>query len=209
MKDGAIAEVGSHEELMANKGAFSEFLTTYQSERKKTYGEDEEVAQKRKKTASMCSGKGIPMQRHLSSDSRLPTGTSPRSWAHFQPSVCDDEDDDLSVDTTIRGRGQEEASDRSDSTFYTAPAETESLVQDNAQLVEEEIAKVGRVHWSVYLKYIENIGAVVALVCLFMYMAGQGLQIGANAWLSVWADANHKTNGSSTVEKVREGMLYR
>ena len=41
---------------MANKGAFSEFLTTYQSERKKTYGEDEEVAQKRKKTASMCSG---------------------------------------------------------------------------------------------------------------------------------------------------------
>ena len=203
MKDGAIVEVGSHGELMAKKGAFSEFLTTYQSERQKKYGEDKEVAQERKKTVSMSSGKGIPMQRQLPSDSRLPTGTSPRSWAHFQPSVCDDEEDDLSVDTAaIRGCGQDEVSDRSDS-------DTQPLVQGNAQLVEEEMAKVGRVQWSVYLKYIENIGAVVALVCLLMYMAGQGLQIGANAWLSVWADANHKTNGSSTIEKVRKRRLDR
>ena len=97
MKDGAIVEVGSHGELMAKKGAFSEFLTTYQSERQKKYGEDKEVAQERKKTVSMSSGKGIPMQRQLPSDSRLPTGTSPRSWAHFQPSVCDDEEDVLSL----------------------------------------------------------------------------------------------------------------
>ena len=68
---------------------------------------------------------------------------------------------------------------------------------------------VGRVKWSVYLKYIENIGAVVAFFCLVMYFIGQGLQIGANAWLSVWADANERDNGSSTVEKVFTIRSYR
>ena len=68
---------------------------------------------------------------------------------------------------------------------------------------------VRRVKWSVYLKYIENIGAVVAFFCLVMYFIGQGLQIGANAWLSVWADANERDNGSSTVEKVFTIRSYR
>ena len=50
------------------------------------------------------------------------------------------------------------------------------------------------------------IGGGVAVFCLLMYFVGQGLQIGANAWLSVWADANEKTNGSSTVDKVRKSQ---
>lgn len=208
MKDGAVAEVGSYEELMASKGAFSEFLTNYQNEAKKSATDkSNEVTKKRRNTLS-TSSKGIPIHRQLSADARHPSGTSPRSWAHFQFSVDHDEEDDVSVDSKIRSRSLRENDEdaRTDSAF-SVQRETQPLVpsEDDGQLVEEEVAMVGRVKWSVYLKYVENIGAAVAVFCLLMYFVGQGLQIGANAWLSVWADANEKTNGSSTVEKVRSG----
>ena len=209
MKDGAVAEVGSYVELMASKGAFSEFLTTYQNEgAKSAKDESNEVTKKRKKTLS-TSSKGIPIHRQLSADARHPSGSSPRSWAHFQVSVGHDEDDDVSVNAKIRSRSlrENDADDRTDSAF-SVQRETQPLVssEDDGQLVEEEMAMVGRVKWSVYLKYIENIGGGVAVFCLLMYFVGQGLQIGANAWLSVWADANEKTNGSSTVDKVRKSQ---
>lgn len=205
MKDGAVAEVGSYEELMASKGAFSEFLTTYQNEGMKcATDKSNEVTKKRRNTLS-TSSKGIPIHRQLSTEARHPSGSSPRSWAHFQFSVGHNEDNDVLADTKIRSRSQREndADHQTDSAF-SVQRETQPLVssEDDGQLVEEELAMVGRVKWSVYLKYIENIGTPVAVFCLLMYFVGQGLQIGGNAWLSVWADANEKTNGSSTVEKV-------
>ena len=210
MKDGAIAEVGSYEELMANRGAFSEFLTTYKKEGTKSDTDtSSEVTRKRRKTIS-TSSMGIPIHRQLRADSRHPSGASPRSWAHFQLSAGHDEDDDYSVDSKMRSRSVRgnDSDDRADSVF-SVQRETQPLVpsEDDGQLVEDEVAMVGRVKWSVYLKYIENIGTAVAVFCVLMYFVGQGLQIGANAWLSVWADANDKTNGSSTVEKVGMGMI--
>ena len=202
MKDGAIAEVGSYVELMANRGAFSEFLTAYQKEGTKSATDtSSEVSRKRRKTIS-TSSIGIPIHRQLRADSRHPSGASPRSWAHFQFAAGHDEDDDYSV---IRSRSAREndSDDRTDSAF-SVQRETQPLFprEDDGQLVEDEVAMVGRVKWSVYLKYIENIGTAVAVFCVLMYFVGQGLQIGANAWLSVWADENEKNNGSSTVEKV-------
>ena len=139
MKDGAVAEVGSYDELMASKGAFSEFLTTYQSERAKSATDKSNEVTKKRRSNLSTSSKSIPIHRQLSADASHPSGASPRSWAHFQLSVGHDEDDDVSIDSKIRSRNlRENDSDDRASSAFTVQRETQPLFsnEDDGQLVE-------------------------------------------------------------------------
>jgi ATP-binding cassette subfamily C (CFTR/MRP) protein 1 len=192
VKKGLVAEIGSYDQLMANKGAFSEFLMHYRSEMKSDKTESRKKM-KRKVSTSSGGARSIPMHRTLSSS--MHSG-SPRS---FQRQISigsfDEAAADLEVPPVIE-EVVEEVEDQAGSAHRQplVPQERNS----DGQLIEEEVALVGRVKWSVYLKYCENIGFPVALFCIFLYMVGQGLQVGANVWLSQWADKNGKNNGSSS-----------
>ena len=49
----------------------------------------------------------------------------------------------------------------------------------------------------VYLSYIRDFGPFLSAFTFAMYLGGQGLETGANYWLSVWADANNADNASA------------
>jgi ATP-binding cassette subfamily C (CFTR/MRP) protein 1 len=188
VKEGAVAEIGSYDQLMANKGAFSEFLMHYRSKMKSDKTESRKKM-KRQVSTSSGSARSIPMHRTLSSS--MHSG-SPRSF-HRRISISsfDDAADDF-VEVVVVEEVEDQAGSANKQPLV--PRERNS----DGQLIEEEVALVGRVKWSVYLKYCENIGFPVALFCIFLCMVGQGLQVGGNVWLSQWADENGKNNGSSS-----------
>ena len=80
----------------------------------------------------------------------------------------------------------------------------------DGKLIEKERVETGRVSlWidesnefinqnqvkmSVYLEYMRAAGFILSFLFIFLFLANQGMQIGRNFWLSVWADENEQAN---------------
>ncbi len=203
VKDGALAEVGSYNELMAKRGAFSELLAAYQNE-VRTEKVEEKRARRRKPSAA-----GIPFQRQLSLEAH---GGSPRTPAHPRLSISSLHETERHFIDTIAATLAEEETD------VTSSSETQPLVRsqsvtsggdrdqaaansgtnEGGQLIEEEEAAVGRVKLSVFGKYFKLFGFLRIAFCFSQYVMGQGTQIAANLWLSRWADANRNVTPGGT-----------
>ena len=70
---------------------------------------------------------------------------------------------------------------------------------DEGRLVADEAALTGRVKLSVYQYFIKNVGYMLSLTVLGLYMAEQVIRSASNIWLAQWSDANSPDeNGNIT-----------
>ena len=147
MKDGYITENGSYNELLAQKGAFAEFLVQYLSEKKEeeldpeTESELEEI----QKDLELHLGKDN-LQRQMS---RAKTATAISDLSKAQRAK----------------------------TKSVSEAEPEKKVMVGQNLIDKESLEVGGVSWKVYGYYAKSVGYFSTFSSILFYCAYQGFQV--------------------------------
>ena len=166
MKDGCITETGSYTELLAQKGAFADFLVQYLTEKK-----EEELDPE---TESELEGLQKELEQHLGK-------------AHIERQLSK-----AKTATAISQLDKNPKSISRSKLFSTkSMVEDEkdnSLVKTGQTLIDAEKSEEGGVKWSVYTYYSKSVGYLATLAAFFFYIAFQGFSVGANIWLSRWAD---------------------
>ena len=161
MKDGTITETGSYEELLAQKGAFAEFLVQYLSEKKEeeldpeTESELEEIQKNLEKHLGKKN-----LERQLS---KTKTATAISDLARYK-------------------------SDTSKNRVVSISEEEEQGTRVGQNLIETEKAEVGGVSWKVYSYYAKSVGFLSSLLAMGFLFSYQGFQVAGNIWLSKWSD---------------------
>ena len=193
MREGKIAERGTYAELIASKGAFSEFLIQYKSETESPEDPNKTKGRRRgsqRSVSEQSSSRPIILERRISETHYGSPGFGSPRARPFLPLEEDRARSQSNISTqsdrvTIVSESQEEG--ESTCLLPTTPMEN-----NNGQLIEEEAALTGQVHWSVYLGYLKTLGIGTTLVCITMYILGIGIHTVSNYWLACWADANEK-----------------
>ena len=166
MKDGCITETGSYTELLAQKGAFADFLVQYLTEKK-----EEELDPE---TESELEGLQKELEQHLGK-------------AHIERQLSK-----AKTATAISQLDKNPKSISRSKLFSTkSMVEDEkdnSLVKTGQTLIDAEKSEEGGVKWSVYTYYSKSVGYLATLAAFFFYISFQGFSVGANIWLSRWAD---------------------
>ena len=148
MKDGAITENGSYSELLAQKGAFAEFLVQYLSEKKEeeldpgTETELEEI----QKDLELHLGKAN-LERQMS---KAKTATAISDLAQVR---------------------------RKSRTKSSSEEEPERKVTVGQNLIDKENMEVGGVSWKVYSYYARSVGYFATFSSMMFYCAFQGFQV--------------------------------
>ena len=177
MKDGCITETGSYTELLAEKGAFADFLVQYLSEKK----EEEELDPE---TESELEGLQKELEQHLGKVqlerqlSKAKTATA-ISQLDKEPKIQ-------------RSRSKLFATKEDEKDKHTA------TVKAGQNLIDAESAEEGGVKWQVYAYYAKSVGYLSSLAAFLFYVAFQGFSVGANIWLSRWSDDPLATTQVST-----------
>ena len=159
MKDGTITESGSYEELLAQKGAFADFLVQYLSEKKEEELDPEtesELEEIQKNLEKHLGKKNV--ERQLSR-SKTATAIS-----------------DLAKHRVTRSR------------VMSVGEEEDQVTRVGQNLIETEKAEVGGVSWRVYSYYAKSVGYSSTLLSMIFLFAFQGFQVAGNIWLSRWSD---------------------
>ena len=147
MKDGTITENGSYNELLAQKGAFAEFLVQYLSEKKEEEldPETETELEEIQKDLELHLGKAN-LERQMS---RAKTATAISDLAKVRRST----------------------------TKSSSEEETEKKVMVGQNLIDKENMEVGGVSWKVYGYYARAVGYFATFSSMMFYCAFQGFQV--------------------------------
>ena len=148
MKDGAITENGSYTELLAQKGAFAEFLVQYLTEKKEEEldPETETELEGIQKDLELHLGKAN-LERQMS---KAKTATAISDLAKVRRSP----------------------------TKSSSEEEAEKKVTVGQNLIDKENMEVGGVSWKVYSYYAKSVGYFSTFSSMMFYCAFQGFQVG-------------------------------
>ena len=178
MKDGTITESGSYEELLAQKGAFADFLVQYLSEKKEqeldpeTESELEEI----QKNLEHHLGKSN-LERQMS---RTKTATAISDLARTRLD---------SVKAKVVNKSPADSDNVNDN--------VNDLPKIGQNLIEIEKAEIGGVSWKIYAYYARSIGFLASIVAMLFLFAYQGFQVSGNIWLSKWTEDPLATTSES------------
>nr|QST14986.1 ABCC1-2 protein [Diaphanosoma celebensis] len=191
LKDGEISESGTYKDLLAQKGAFSEFLLQHLDEGNEE-AEDDLVEIKQQLESSM--GKEefqrqisrrrselSESQSHLSDGETRPIASPERSLSRSSSNAS------LERSGSQRRRSLK---DRERSKSSEAPV---IVPARNDKLIEAEKAETGKVKMEVYSHYLRSIGFWMAFWTLLLYVVYQGFSMYSNIWLSEWSGAENST----------------
>lgn len=67
---------------------------------------------------------------------------------------------------------------------------------DTGRLIEDEETETGSVKWEIYKHYIQSVGVFLTVASLFLTFAFQAFEVGANLWLTKWANDPTSTEDS-------------
>lgn len=195
LRDGAIVEQGTLEQLVAMRGLVADLY----------------------KSAGQDSGSSTPGP----ASSESPTKYSTESITSTIDEDDDDEKDEeleevqegLSSFQGIRPGPRPGAPKARTSSFATLRrASTASFRGPRGKLTDEEAApsktrqakehqEQGKVKWSIYGEYAKMNDPLAVCIYLFALLAAQCGQIGGNVWLKNWAEANGRAGGNPDVAK--------
>nr|XP_034320755.1 multidrug resistance-associated protein 1 isoform X2 [Crassostrea gigas] len=211
MDNGTISEVGSYEELMQEKGAFSQFLEAYllqedeedseiarikddmweQLECVSDYGlsaDDSDVLTRRQSARKMSTRRNSRFS--------IPSG---RRMSYLHP-VSESSSENESSGLLHRSNSARRLSthDKVNSLQklhrslsegrilpYDAGAEEE---EDTGRLIQEETSQEGTVKLSVIITYIKAMGVVGSFLSMLFVLLFQGLNAFSNFWLTFWTE---------------------
>ncbi|XP_038591350.1 canalicular multispecific organic anion transporter 2 isoform X1 [Micropterus salmoides] len=178
MVEGRVSEMGSHQELLKQNGAFAEFLRNYTLE---------DIIEEDETTESIIEdGEMFPddaLSNHMDMVDNEPVVNEARRQFIRQISIISADGENPRT-RSVRRHGCSQRK-HSESQEKKKPRELEKLIQ-------AEIAETGRVKTKVYLEYAKAVGALLSVFICFLYGCQNAAAIGANIWLSQW------TNDAST-----------
>uniref|UniRef100_A0A8C3LI24 Canalicular multispecific organic anion transporter 1 n=1 Tax=Chrysolophus pictus TaxID=9089 RepID=A0A8C3LI24_CHRPC len=162
---GAVSEHGSYNTLLANRGAFAQFLNSYGSQEE---GAAEET------TAGIGNATGLFKAAYV--------GTLiPESFSTGVPVLC--------------GMQPQSRTSRAapcistQSTTSVKKAQEEPIKNIKGQkLIEKEAVETGKVKFSMYLRYLRAVGLGFSFCVAMSYVGDYVAYVGTNLWLSAWTD---------------------
>ncbi|XP_022645623.1 canalicular multispecific organic anion transporter 2-like isoform X2 [Varroa jacobsoni] len=178
LKDGRISEWGTYKELVARKGAFSDFLMQHFQDK----APDEEIPEEDLKAMEeIVKGGAAPPQlvKQISivsggeSDGGSELGSLRRK---------------TSTTRTVSTASSIKSIKPRDSKQNLAGGAEESKNRPGAALTKDEEAQVGSVNWKVYRDYIVAMGLVGSMVTLIAFIMGNVFNILTSIWLSKWSE---------------------
>ncbi|XP_017924703.1 canalicular multispecific organic anion transporter 1 [Manacus vitellinus] len=176
---GAVTEHGSYSNLLANKGAFAQFLNLYGRQ-------EEDVSEKNNTAVGLA-------------------GDEEQSDEDLEPCVEEGPEDVVTMtlkrEASIHRRQLSRSlSKRSTSSWKKAQEEPPKKVKGQ-QLIEKEAVETGRVKFSMYMRYLRAVGLCYSFWIAMGYVAEYAAYVGTNLWLSAWTDdAQHYLNQTYPTE---------
>ncbi|XP_027566718.2 canalicular multispecific organic anion transporter 1 [Pipra filicauda] len=166
MAAGAVTEHGSYSNLLANKGAFAQFLNLYGRQ-------EEDVSEKNNTAVGLA-------------------GDEEQSDEDLEPCVEEGPEDVVTMtlkrEASIHRRQLSRSlSKRSTSSWKKAQEEPRKKVKGQ-QLIEKEAVETGRVKFSMYMQYLRAVGLCYSFWIAMGYVAEYAAYVGTNLWLSAWTD---------------------
>ncbi|XP_017659517.1 PREDICTED: canalicular multispecific organic anion transporter 1 [Lepidothrix coronata] len=177
---GAVTEHGSYSNLLANKGAFAQFLNLYGRQ-------EEDVSEKNNTAVGLA-------------------GDEEQSDEDLEPCVEEGPEDVVTMtlkrEASIHRRQLSRSlSKRSTSSWKKAQEEPPKKVKGQ-QLIEKETVETGRVKFSMYMRYLRAVGLCYSFWIAMGYVAEYAAYVGTNLWLSAWTDdAQHYLNQTYPTEQ--------
>ncbi|KFW01139.1 Canalicular multispecific organic anion transporter 1, partial [Eurypyga helias] len=166
---GAVSEHGSYSTLLANRGAFAQFLNLY--------GTQEEDASEENTTA----------------------GDEEQGDEDIEPCMEEGPDDVVTVTLKREASIHQKElcrslSKRSTNSWKRAQKEPPKKLKGQ-QLIEKEAVETGKVKFSMYLRYLRAVGLWYSFWIAMGYVGQYVAFVGTNLWLSAWTDdAQHYLN---------------
>ncbi|KAM6346782.1 ATP-binding cassette sub-family C member 2 [Alca torda] len=177
---GAVSEHGSYSTLLANRGAFAQFLNLY--------GSQEENASEKNTTAVALAGN----EEQDDEDS--------------EPCMEEGPDDVVTMtlkrEASIRQRDFSRSLSKSSTNSLEKAQEKAPKKLKGQQLIEKETVETGKVKFSMYLRYLHAVGFWYSFWVAMGYVGQYVAFVGTNLWLSAWTDdAQHYLNQTYPVEQ--------
>uniref|UniRef100_A0A4W6BLT6 ATP-binding cassette, sub-family C (CFTR/MRP), member 3 n=1 Tax=Lates calcarifer TaxID=8187 RepID=A0A4W6BLT6_LATCA len=166
MVDGRVSEMGSHQELLKQNGAFAEFLRNYALEDIELI-EDEELFP------------DDALSNHTDMVDNEPVINEAKRHFIRQISIISADGENPRC-RSVRRHGCSQRK-HSEAQEKKKPHEVEKLIQ-------AETAETGRVKMQVYLEYAKAVGPLLSVLICFLYGCQSAAAIGANIWLSQWTN---------------------
>ncbi|KAJ7399194.1 Canalicular multispecific organic anion transporter 1 [Pitangus sulphuratus] len=163
---GAVTEHGSYSNLLANKGAFAQFLNLYGNQ-------EEDVSEKNTTAVGLA-------------------GDEEQSDDDLEPFVEEGSEDVVTMtlkrEASIHRRQLSRSlSKKSTSSWKKAQEEPPKKVKGQ-QLIEKETVETGKVKFSMYLRYLRAVGLCYSFWIAMGYVGQYVAYVGTNLWLSAWTD---------------------
>ena len=203
MKDGRISEMGTYNELLADGGAFADFLidqleSEMENEDNESTLESESEMEALKHQLEETFGKK-DMKKRLSRAKRR------REKATRNETICMSDDTDhnpTSTYSTVPGifsPGITAPGDADEVSMRSRVNSIATTIRDDSKvgkyLIQEETAEINKVKLSIYGYYARSMGLSLTLVAVIFYAIFQAFNVSGNVWLSVWSsDSAASTN---------------
>ncbi|XP_009463507.1 PREDICTED: canalicular multispecific organic anion transporter 1 [Nipponia nippon] len=159
---GAVSEHGSYSTLLANRGAFAQFLNLY--------GSQEEDASEKSSTA----------------------GDEEQGDEDVEPCVEEGPDDVVTMtlkrEASIHRRRFSRSLSKSSTNSLKKAQEEPPKKLKGQQLIEKEAVETGKVKFSMYLRYLRAVGLWYSFWVAMGYIGQYITFVGTNLWLSAWTD---------------------
>ncbi|XP_078793298.1 ATP-binding cassette sub-family C member 3 isoform X1 [Oryzias latipes] len=182
---GRVSEMGSHQELLKQNGAFAEFLRNYALE---DILEEDELEDELLDEMEFFPEEELG-NHHCDMMENEPVMNEARKAFMRQMSV-------LSAD----GENPRRRSVRRHGCSQRKRGEPPEKKKELEKLIQAETAETGRVKTKVYLEYVKAVGVLLSVLILLLYGCQSAAAIGSNIWLSQWTN---DAAGNHTQENVQ------
>uniref|UniRef100_A0A1B6EGY9 ABC-type glutathione-S-conjugate transporter n=1 Tax=Clastoptera arizonana TaxID=38151 RepID=A0A1B6EGY9_9HEMI len=176
MKDGTVSESGTYKELLAKKGAFSDFLIQHLQE------VDEETESELDDLKQQLIESNTELRKKFERQKSTESGSLRQRSNHSESG---------SVASLNRRRSSSSSEEK-------VPIEK----KPGDKLIEAEKAETGGVKKQVYLYYLKSVGGLLTIATIALNIVYQVFSIGSNVWLSEWSsDTSIIVNGTQDTSK--------
>ena len=175
LKDGKIAEQGSYNELISQKGDFANFILEYMNEMGKNENDATIETMKAELVEKIGKDEFVRQVSQISREQKVKDMEN----AGNENSITDSKEVKR---VRLVSKSESILEDNNDNT------DEKNDQKVGTKLIDKEAVETGSVSLKVYIyymKYLGFFGVVIAIATQIMY---QGSSIGTNVWLSVWSN---------------------